>query len=215
MLRLGGPGATVRGSGNDLEIVPLATLKTYLNETGTADDVLLQHVLDNVHFAVYRDTGSRVFKLNAAAFDEVYDGPGTQKLNLQQYPVAVITSITYGSVTASTPTFTAARSYTTAEWYPVSSVGALYTITNEAWPAGKHVLRVVYTAGYGSTAMPPDLMDAVCQWAGVKYSRLKDRRWDTTSQGREFETTQYTLNEAPTEVRRIIDSYKRLEVGIG
>jgi hypothetical protein len=144
------------------DIIALADAKDFLNITSTVDDAKLGEFIS----AASQMWINRCGPVASSAFDEWYDGGGTQ-ISLRHTPVLAITKVE--------ESFTAATLYPLVEQtlLPGGDSGAwgysvdltTGTVTRRAagvvvnFQPGLRNIHVVYTAGFG--AIPADIVHAV------------------------------------------------------
>ena len=198
MLRIDGP--TV--SKANLEIITTAVFKTYMQDAGSKDDVLIGLVLDAVHRIVFGMTGSRFMTdLTTASpaepsHDYLLNGSGTGFIRLPQWPLKSITSLRYGYVDGSSLSadWVTTYTYTSSDYYTNNDTGVIHGIRRGFSP-GYNNIRAIWTAGF--TTVPEDFKEAIMQFAGVVYKRAKDARWDQLSIGDQSQTTTYARRSMP------------------
>lgn len=213
-MKISGPPTTLSGAGSHLELVPLATLKAYLDRTsyGTADDTLLQSLLDNVQRMVYEMLGRRVLKATAVTIVHAVSGNGTRYLVLPHWPILTVTSVDLGYISEAPNTWTTSITVPTTEYYVDAEDGMLVNIVG-GWSTGLHNYRVTWTAGYST--IPHAIQDAVCEWVGVKLQRIKEKRFDKLTISKETESASFTADEIPQRAWDGLRVYRRVEVGVG
>lgn len=209
MLKLSGP--TINAT--NLELVSLATLKTYLAQTSTTNDTILQALLDNTHRQLYAMLGNRMVKrVNGTPWVYLLDG-GMDAIELPQYPLITSTcSISYGYIEDKDNAWKELQAFGDTDWHANTDWGMIYHTSGGWWPGGRNMLKVTFEAGFASC--PEDLRDAVCQWAAVKFQRYLTKRWDVSSITKEGEGMSFRESEIPREARLAIRSYERSASGI-
>lgn len=215
MIQLSGPGATRSGAANDYEVLDLATLKSLLTSaTGSAQDTVLQKLLDGVHQATWKYTG-RIFKLNATPYVQVYHGPAGTTLRVHQWPIGVLSSLEAGYLTDATGSFSILRTYASTEYYADKDRGIIHAMNGANFAAGWHSVRVTYTAGYSSAQMPADIQRALADWVGVCLKRTTTKTWDVASEAIREEAKTFIVEEMPKATKAVLDRYCRMEALIG
>lgn len=207
MIRLAGPAESVP----NLELVTLATLKTTGDFPASADDAVLQLILDAIHVGVFRQLGGRFVKSTGTAYDEVYDGTDRFELFLDQRPIVSVASIEEGQLVGNGQ-FQVWRPLATTDYQIDAAAGAIRRVLWGNWPGGAST-RIVYQAGY--VTIPPDLRLAVVEWATVKYRRLAESRLDKLSTATDAESEQYTRDDAPAGVLAVLERYRLSHAFVG
>lgn len=207
MIKLSGPTLNT----TNLELVPLATAKVYLQQPSTDNDTILQMLLDHTHRHLYAYMGNRMLKYVATSWVYLLDGDGYETLQFPQYPILPSTmSIFWGYVTDKDNTWQTTYTYLDSDWNADADEGIIYNL-HGGWPIGRNNLKVSCEAGYST--VPPDIVEAVCQWVGVKFNRYARKRWDVQALTRESESQIFREDEIPLAVRRILRSYERVGMG--
>lgn len=207
-MKLSGPTVNT----TNLELVTLASIKSYLQFTTTENDTILQTLLNNTHRQLYTLLGDRMIK-RAVGTPWVYVlSGGMDALQLPQWPLIVSTaSIENGYIEDNNNTWTTLHAFSSTDWYANAEWGIVYP-TIGFWPAGYRNMRATFEAGFA--ACPEDLADAICQWVAVKFQRYKMKRWDVAATNREGESFSYRESEIPKEARMILRYYEREASGI-
>jgi hypothetical protein len=209
MIRLAGPGA----SSADYEIASLAQLQAYMRDRAS-ETTLLTTILGMVHRQVFNRMGGRFIKLNATAFEELYDGPGRETLYLDNWPIGTVSSVQEIVLGMGQPAgYQVMRTIPATEYLVDAQGGRLIATGFQPWPKGMCALRVIYTAGYNP--IPADLIEAVCQIATTKYKRIVDNRLDKTSIGAEGESETYITLDIPASALDVLANYKKVSTAIG
>lgn len=170
-----------------MALVTLATVKTRLNISGTAEDALLTALISQVEALVKNSVG---YPIESATYTRYFDGTGTPWLPLPFRPVTSVTSVHLDDSgywgQGDTP-FDSSTALTEGTDYALrmdpndpsgnASAGLIYRI-NGVWPrpfrrstgllsphvlgplAGAGNIKVVFVAGY--TSIPQDIQLAVC-----------------------------------------------------
>lgn len=197
----------------NLELVNLATIKSYTQQTTAANDVILQTLLDNTHRSLYTLLGDRMIKrVVGTPWVYVLSG-GMDAIQLPQWPLIGSTAeFSAGYIEDSINTWVTLQAYTTDDWYANMEWGIVYPTGGGFWPSGYRNLRCSFEAGYATC--PEDLREAICQWVGVKFQRYSNKRWDVSSSSKETESFQFREDEIPKDARKILRYYEREASGI-
>ena len=191
------------------DITSVATLKTYLDISGTTQDSLLELLIKSVTDLV-QSYCNRAF-VQIAYTQEEYDGTGTKELLLNNYPIKTSAGFTLERNVATNNS----DSWETvdAEDYFVDAERGIVTKLTNFWQA-KNKYRVTYTAGYDKTAdttilaWPADLELACINLAAILYTRRKAMGIKNESVGDFSVTFSDALEEDPS-IKTTLDKYKR------
>lgn len=208
-MKLSGPTINT----TNLELVTLAAIKTYTQQTSTDNDAILQVLLNNTHRQLYTLLGDRMIKrVVGTPWVYVLSG-GMDAIQLPQWPLIGSTaSFSVGYIEDSINTWKTLMQIDTDDWYANADWGIVYLTAGGFWPSGYRNVRCTFEAGYA--AVPEDLADAICQWVGVKFLRYDKKRWDAATVSRETESFSYRESEIPKEARMILRYYEREASGI-
>lgn len=215
MIKVSGPTVDV----TNLEVVSLASLKTYIDIEGTTEDALLQILLDNFHSELYELVGYRMIKKPVAdPYVFIIDGSGGEYLDLPHWPIDPATvTIEEVDILDSVFTVSVIRTLTSNDWYPADTeFGTLRRINNGAgwlWPMGENLLRVTMEAGYAAADIPPRLSGAICKTIGTTFNRIKGSRWDASQMSREAESWSFRENEIPKDAMRVFSGFMPVSMG--
>lgn len=202
-LRLAGPDETTGVTGT-LNFVTVAETQAYIEkpgDSGGAFDTLIQTLIDSASQGVFGLTGGRFIKRSTTEFDFVMTPDTVETILLHQYPVGAISLIEFGTM-ESNGVWALSWTPAASDWYADLRAGKIHGY----WPSGKHSIRVKWTGGFASTAIPADIKEAVFQWVGVKLSRLRKARWDASSMQGATEGWTFT-DELPPSAAATIAKY--------
>jgi hypothetical protein len=101
---------------------------------------------------------------------EVLDGNGLDHVFLKHTPITSITSITIEDDDGSSHTMTVATDVLYDAATGRVNIGPDNTSDYDVFPLGKRNVTIVYVGGYGSTAIPDDVQEAVVLWAICLYA---------------------------------------------
>lgn len=154
---------------------PVVGVIPYANTAAGYTASLIDNLITYVDSAIGRfcnrvsSTGSQTFE--SGSLDEKYDGDGEPVLNLRNWPITAVSSITIldsgGTVVSTLATTDYIRDDRTARlywngsnvdaWSPAGTDGPVYGYIRSGWPRGFQNVRVQYTGGWAT--VPPDLVD--------------------------------------------------------
>ena len=109
---------------------------------------LLDYSLDFIQRYCYRTFATTVYT-------ETHDGNSTEQLQLNNYPVTALTSVSIDSVVVAVANYT----FTPGD-------GILWDISGAGWPDGRQNIAIDYTAGY---AVLPDELEALQMEIGTYF----------------------------------------------
>jgi Phage gp6-like head-tail connector protein len=177
------------------DLTTLANLKSWLNVTTTADDVLLQRLITAVSgfIATWLDR-----PVAEARYEEMRDGSGGRCLVFAVSPVSSVASVSIGgrpvppSLGGGLP-------------------GYLFSSTRLAllgyrFSKGCGNVFLSYTAGYAD--IPPDIEQAAIELAAARY-RERDRIGLVTK-GLAGDSTQFVLRDMPPDVATLLSQYRKV-----
>ena len=137
-----------------MAIITLSDLKSFLGISDNSKDANLQIFVDSANEFVPRYC-RRVFD-STAYVKELYDGPGTNKLILNQYPIISIEGIwEYGDPVSERGVYT---SILDIDGYYIKDPRSGIIYHGLCWQLGRGSIEVSYTAGYAT--IPADLKHA-------------------------------------------------------
>ena len=190
-------------------IFSLTKVKSYLGVEGANHDALLDQIADGVSERVEAYTG-RTFVTRAVT--ETLDGDGKQFLYLRNYPVVSVTSlkIRYSLLDEWTVLNVAAETVLDARR------GRLY-LNSMHFPWGPLSIEVVYSAGWGAqdaVALPQDLVQAALDYVKFVYDR-KTVGATLAASMTIGPNTVSVVPDIPTDVKRVLDSYRKVRSILG
>lgn len=203
---------------NTVDLTTLNDVKAWLQiqSANTDDDDTIQFLITSFSQYVLNRTGVASFN-SVNQYTEIYDGNGSQRLFLRNYPITSIISVVVGSYQVSQSTSTSSAGLF-IEQIPRSiafrSGGVGWTTAVGIYPytfrPGIGNVQVTYMAGY--TSVPYDLQEACMKAVAINYKR-KD--WidlaskTLTASGGGTGTTAYRAWALPPEIERVLVWYSR------
>jgi hypothetical protein len=157
-------------------LISITEYKAWLQVSGTANDALYTILVDAVSADVRRSCGRDLTNgFNSGTFTEYFDGTGEETIQLSEWPVTSITSVTRRYADASTETLSAStyrvdlatgvlsRIDAVRSRFPVSTFGTVETDfgAEPQFESGFQNFTVVYVGGYST--IPSDLKMACYQ----------------------------------------------------
>ncbi len=185
----------------------------------TTDDGLLQSIISSVSLYWLKRTGYQSLN-TATAYNEWYDGSGTQRLFLRNTPIVSVQSLVVNGQTIMASVNHQGAGYVIDQGEKalvllrgVSSTFDTNVLSFGIWlpyfTKGIQTVNVQYTAGFNGT--PYDIQNAAGQHVAAWYQR---RQWiDQQSQNVSgVGTTTYHKWPIPPEVEQVIQQYTRYAV---
>lgn len=183
-------------------LVELAVVKRRLGITGTADDTLLEELIDEMTVKIESYCDRRFF--DDAAVTEIHDGDFDEtlrdKLFTRRWPINSVTSVAYASGSLSAPTWNLLSAAT--DYIIDSDSGTLHL----SLVGGRRTMRIIYRGGY--TVIPHDLRHACIKEVSKAYLRRNSEGAKTESVG--GASVGWNEDMDPTTID-ILDRYRRLE----
>jgi hypothetical protein len=208
-----------------MALFTLENLKTYLGISGTSEDVQLDLLVGMVDGLVKKYTRRDLEQTTYT--NEIYDGPGTNSLLLNQYPVESITSVIQHTETISAVTLAERENGESGYYLRDAESGILWN--NDLWDRGRGIIQVTYKAGYyvgttpptGSFPLPDDLLYAC--YEACRYFRNVGKKAGLISEslGRYSYTLASSLGDMQGEltipvigVKNVLDRYRRPDLAM-
>jgi len=126
----------------DYSLTTVARFKTYADISGSTDDTLIENLINQVTEFIENYIGRRL-KLTTYTNEE-YDGSGTFKLILKNYPVGTFTNLQERSTRQNSADWNIIES----DNYFVDTTNGIITLIPYEFTEGTKLYRVNYTAGY-------------------------------------------------------------------
>lgn len=192
------------GLDTGINIINLSELKLFIEgntSASTALDGRYEEIINDVSQYMNTYCGRH---LKSSTYTSDYDGTGTTELMICNFPI---------SSTAITITIDPTRTFTTDYQIPSTDIIAYYdegilVLDNYLFSAGKQNVRIAYTGGYSSSAMPYDLKRAAKELAQFFYSReIKRDRIGIRNESIEGGSRTYET-DLPWSVKKILDNYR-------
>lgn len=204
-----------------MALTTIAEYKVHAGITGTGEDALLTVLLGVVSAQIRRACGRNLTNgFESTSRTETYDGNDTDRLQLKEWPITSITSVSQID-DAGTSTALAATEYridadpghlfrigAVSGRFPRDSFGEPVGPefgTYPCWTAGCQNWSIVYTGGYST--IPDDLKNAVWRLMDIAYAK---RRTDPGKQSESLGAYSYTMKtalESDEEVRYLLRDF--------
>ena len=155
-------------------LTTLVDVKQHLGITDASEDSFLEKLIDRSTSRIESHVNR---KLKKRAFTELYDGPGTQHLLLNQFPITTVTSVNIdqGQDFLAGTNIDLDALIIRAEEGLLSfggETGGGPGFDTGIWIAGTRNIKVVYTAGYDP--IPDDLTHACVKLVAVEFNRSRE-----------------------------------------
>lgn len=179
------------------QIVQLDALKKYLALTVTNDDDMLEDLIVRAEDAA-RQYVNRT--LTFGQFTEKHNGNGGYVMQMREFPIASVVSLSIDGVAVS------ASASSTATGYQFDDE-AIYLV-GKKFTKGVRNVAITYTAGYRSDVMPFDIRQAVIEMAGLSYRRRD--HLDVSSKSLAGESTAYITQAMTPAAKSLLQAHMRL-----
>lgn len=197
-----------------MSLVSLNDYKEFarISQSDVNEDEKLQRIADETEAEV-KEFLNR--DLETAAYTEKYDGTGTDKLVLKQYPITSITSVKVydGLDSLNAEVWDTWVQGTDYERFVYSDEDTTLFVGGTTFPEGTQNIEVVYVAGYGATAIPKDIERACKQLFTLNWNEQEGRRTiGLSAVGVGAEKTVSIDLEARDKILKRIEKYRALNV---
>jgi hypothetical protein len=178
-----------------VDLTTVANVKEYGAIEGAANDGLLQKLVTAAsRFA--ESYCSRSF--HSAAYTETYNGTGTYRLLLRNFPVTAVAAVSVNGAPL------ASSVLNTSPGFQFDELG-LYAVGGLVFPrCGPRNVVVTYTAGY--VEIPEDLAQAVNELVVLKFKRRTNL--DIAARAIANETISYSDKDMTRATRAVFDLYR-------
>lgn len=188
--------------------------KTYASVSGSTDDALIEILIDLVTEFVENYCGRR-FK-SATYTSEEYDGTGTTKLILNNWPVSTFTSLQERATRLNTSNW---NSIDVQDYFVENKTGIITLIPFE-FIKGTKLYRATYTAGYVFDNLSTYLGDTEAgdvewaTWELVKaaYNKRKQQPGLSSAKLGDASVTYRATVVEDKDIKAILDKYRRINL---
>ncbi|HLY53954.1 MAG TPA: head-tail connector protein [Stellaceae bacterium] len=178
------------------DLAGLADLEAWLGlPAGNPDEALLERLVGAVGSAAQAWCARSFASLE---WTETRDGTGGRRLAFANTPVTAVSGVTIDGVAIPPSPGAPERGYLWSET-AVTLIGWRFT-------RGLANVELAYTAGYAT--VPPDVTQAVLEWAAHAY-REKDRI-GMTSESLGGQTTSFLVKDMPLRVAALLQPYRHV-----
>ncbi len=218
---------------NAIDLTTNAAVKSWINLTGTNEDTIIQDAITAFSAYVLRRTGRGPLDgtipakspfVESVSYDDVYDGSGTLRQQIRNWPVTAVTSVTVNGITvpqSATPNNSGwvidgdrrfismrgignPRGYGGYSGYGGWGAGPRFS-GGLGFSNGIQNVEIIYTAGF--TGVPFDLEMAARKVVALNYKR---RQWigqKSQAMAAGAGTVSFEGWEMDTDCARTIDYY--------
>jgi len=176
------------------DLATLAQVKEYLPHKGSEDDTLLSRLIEAASSFIENEL-SRTIKL--ATYTESYNGSGSKRQMLRQYPVVSVAAVSIDGVVIP------ASAYVNDVGYRHDSYSVF--VTGYTFSRGCQNVAVTYNAGFA--AVPADLVQCCCELVAVRFRERS--HLDKSSEGLAGASTSYLRKEVTPFADAILKNYMR------
>jgi hypothetical protein len=194
-------------------LTTLADMKEYLgiDSADTTADTTLLSIMTVMTYWMERYTGR---KLKSRSNTEYYDGNGTDRVFLKNYPVT--------STTSTIEVYDDLDRVYGADTKKAAGDLILYTddgivaLDGDVFSIGLQNVKCVYTGGYGagSALVPHDLVGAAFEFTGFLWERRTRKNWADTAVNILQGGVSILDEWAPRTVRHVLDGYRSRRRGL-
>ena len=147
----------------------------------------------------------------SADITEVYEGSGSRKLLLKQYPVISITTVTRTKEDAADTEVVVASTE-----YKIDLPGGMLVMhpvnysDSSIWVVGDLNYSIVYKAGYTAATLPGAIKLAWEIWVSILFAKAKDNIFGVSSSTFNEQTLTFDNEKIPKQVAGMLHPYRRL-----
>ena len=183
-------------------LVRIERVKTYLDlaNTDTASDVLLQDLIARIGAWAERYCDRSFAK---ATYTEQRDGDGTDTLLVRQWPLLSVASLYDDPLRV----FGAATQIAATDFAIYANQGMI-RLDGRVFSVGIQNVKVTYEAGYAD--IPEDLQQAVVELVADRFRNKENQGIRSLAIG--SYRVDYGEEELPSEIRGVLDGYRRTRV---
>lgn len=187
------------------DLTTLADVKAWAKISNTTDDQLLQRLITAASTGIVNVLNRG--DIFSRQYIERYDGNGSQRLMLRQWPVTALSALSIDGVSIAAQTsYPLGTGYLLTPWDGIGSGSPCFLdVFGYAFNKGRQNISVTYTAGYQTSAIPDDLAQACIELVALRY---KERdRIGLASLAVGGETTSYIQKDVRAFVEARLQSY--------
>jgi hypothetical protein len=150
-------------------------------------------------------------KFRSATYTEYQNGSKTPEIMFKQWPVSSITTVAidpdrlFPISTVLDPTTYTLTGDTNGE-------GILVELFSQVFPAGRKIVKLVYTAGYATFASVPGDLQLACKRIAAYYFKQQQQEDFTESEKTKDKETVKLIDGIPQAAAQLLNRYMRLEM---
>ncbi|MBI2560299.1 MAG: phage gp6-like head-tail connector protein [Planctomycetes bacterium] len=176
-------------------LTTVVNVKAYLGVTGSADDSLIENLIDRVTEFVQRYCNRKFIR---STYDEYYDGNGTVYLFLSSYPIVSVELLEIDAIAKASAD------------YAIYADAGMIRLKDGKFSEGVLNVHVTYTAGYAS--IPKDLEQACTEIVAMKYYNRGTEKFGVTVRNFGEGGAVSYASTLPSEIKDVLDLFKRRSV---
>lgn len=178
------------------DLTTLQNLKDWLQVSGKSDDAVLQRLISAAS-AFIQQWLSRTLAL--ASYTETYDGRGTRRAVLNNFPIVSVSSLVVDGVTIA-----AAAGPPWSNGYVFDQLSI--SLYGYCFRAGFGNVQVSYSAGYAT--VPLDIEQACLELIGIRYKERE--RIGYRSKSIAGETVSFFVGDMTPSVKTALNPYRKV-----
>jgi uncharacterized phiE125 gp8 family phage protein len=191
-------------------LTTLADVKEHLRieAADSTEDTFLEKLIDRCTSRIESYVNR---KLKKRSYTELYDGSGTQKLLLNQFPITALTSVNIDqgqdflpSTDVDIEAIVIQAEEGLLSWSGVVNSSSAFNAG--IWSAGVRNIQVVYEAGYDP--IPDDLAAACIKLVAVEFNRAREGADAFTAEGTAGHSVTW-IQGMPQEIDEMLLAYRR------
>lgn len=177
------------------DLTTLANVKQWINIASISDDTLISRLITSVSNFI----GAWLNRnLTSASYSEAYDGGGSTRLMLINYPVTAVASLVIDNIVVPASTDPLVSGYVFDQW-------GIQLRGSNTFQSGKENVLVTYTGGY--IQLPVEIEQACIELVSLRYAER--RRPGISSQSIGGENVTYRDVALTDSISTLLLQYKR------
>lgn len=196
-----------------MALVKVTEVKDWIKIAGSDDDAVITQILDS---ALNRVEEYLNFTLETNTYTaEKYDGTGTNKLVLYQFPITSITTLeVYDGLDSDGAEVWDTWAQNTDYDRLVVVKGGGYIYLDGAWfPYGNQNIRMTYVAGWSTTTVPEKIIKAILDLCYIYYHAIRsDKSLNKTSDVRQIGSGSSTITYDTEAEKKILESIASFKI---
>jgi len=176
------------------ELISLALAKLFLKISGDASDGLLK-ILISQYSDLIETYCHRHF--SKGEYIETYDGDGSTKLFLNEFPIISIASLSIDSIACDS-----------GDYKVYASEGMIKLVDGSVFTKGNQNVEITYNAGY--EAIPADIGLCCAKIVALTFKEIDSDRIGIASQTFGDQNTSFIISQFPEDIKKILNAYKKV-----